>query len=143
MKKKLLIISLLLFVTIGFLSNNCFAVKIKYHGSGGLVVNPDGSHKICPTQGDALCAVVELTVWQAIKEGWKKIWGEKASYPNPSPDGINKLFPIDSKLFVYDNKEVVIATYDVQVEYINNPPILKSESDIIEINTSDIKISFK
>ena len=44
---------------------NSYAIKIKYHGSGGMVVNGD-HYDICPDAGSGLCAVVEGNLWDLL-----------------------------------------------------------------------------
>jgi len=140
MKNIKIIVCLILFIGI---TENGLAMKFKIKGSGGIVIKPDGSQKICPNESDNTCAIIECSLWQAIKLKWEEVFGEKYKYPYPNNGELDEILPINGTIEVYDENMNIILNSKVTIVNLKEPPIIKSEEDVLEIKSSTIELIIK
>lgn len=56
----------ILTVSVVLLSCNVNAITWKIKGSGGIIINPDGSQTVCPNQASAVCAEITGSLWDLL-----------------------------------------------------------------------------
>jgi len=130
MKKLIFILSIILcgiFIT----SNSAEAISVIKLGKGGMVINPNGSYKMCPHFALRKCCKITIT--------WGTIWNwltDDGTWHND----VNTQLPLNGSAVVYDDDGGEIGTYNVQITWVNPVNSAEVNGDEIIVGHDDINI---
>ncbi len=126
------LISIMLIITfMSFSIGEAKAVTIIKLGKGGVVIQPNGSYKLCPQFAFRKCCTITFS----LKDVWNWITGDGCW-----DDDINTHLPWKGNAVVFDDDGSQIGTYDVKINWINPSSCGDISGDEIIVNHPDIQL---